>query len=147
MNLHPQELALQQSLENPDKFWDVHAKKLVWSKPYSRVLDYDKDSGKWEWFVDGEISCAYNRLDRHVKNGLGNQTAIIWDSPVTKTICKLSYTELLEEVQIFAGVLLDLGVRKGDTILIYSLSNPSYQHKHHWTTYSLEMYFGSANGD
>jgi len=119
---HPQDIALQQSLENPEAFWDKHAKKLVWAKPYSRVLDYDKKTGEWEWFVDGEISCVYNCLDRHVNNGLGDKIAIIWDSPVTNTVRKVSYKELLDEVQVFAAVLRDLGVKKGDTVLIYSLS-------------------------
>ena len=59
-------------------------------------------------------------MDRHVEAGNGDQTAIIWDSPVTKTKTKYSYSQLLTEVEIFAGVLREEGVKKGDVVLIYS---------------------------
>lgn len=73
------------------------------------------------WFPDGEISTVYNCIDRHVKNGHGGLTAIIWDSPVTGSKESYTYDELLCEVEILAGVLREEGVRKSDTVLIYSL--------------------------
>jgi propionyl-CoA synthetase len=59
-------------------------------------------------------------VDRHVEAGNGDQTAIIWDSPVTKTKEKYTYKQLLNAVETFAGVLREEGVRKGDVVLIYS---------------------------
>jgi propionyl-CoA synthetase len=59
-------------------------------------------------------------VDRHVLAGNGDETAIIWDSPVTGTKTKTTYEELLKEVETFAGVLRDEGVKKGDVVLIYS---------------------------
>ena len=72
-----------------------------------------------KWFPGGEISTCYNCVDRHVHAGNGDQTAIIWDSPVTKTKRKYTYNQLLSEVETFAGVLREQGVKKGDVVLIY----------------------------
>jgi propionyl-CoA synthetase len=65
------------------------------------------------------MNTCYNAIDRHVENGRADQTAIIYDSPVTNTIRKISYKELLDEVSTFAGALKGLGVGKGDTVVIY----------------------------
>lgn len=114
------------SLKDPEKFWDHHAKQLYWHKPYSSVLR--KTTKKlsdgtthphWTWFPDGEISTAYNCLDRHVKAGNGHQVALIWDSPVSGQKEKYTYAQMLEEVEVLAGVLREEGLRKGDTLLIY----------------------------
>ncbi len=59
-------------------------------------------------------------MDRHVEAGNGHHTAIIWDSPVTNTKTKYTYSQLQKEVEIFAGVLREEGVKKGDVVLIYS---------------------------
>ncbi|KAL2055396.1 hypothetical protein ABVK25_004204 [Lepraria finkii] len=66
-----------------------------------------------------EISTSYNCVDRHVKNGNSNSTAIIWDSPVTGGKEKYTYNRLLSEVETLAGVLREEGVRKGDVVLVY----------------------------
>ncbi len=119
---HPQDESHSRSLSSPEEFWDLHAKTLTWTKPYAKVFDFDKSSGKWEWFPGGELSSCYNCLDRHVIAGNGDYNAVIWDSPVTKTVRKITYKELLGEVQLFAGLLQEMGVKKGDTVLIYSNS-------------------------
>jgi len=72
------------------------------------------------WFPDGEISTSYNCVDRHVESGNGDATAIIWDSPVTGSKETYTYKQLLEEVEVLAGVLREEGVRKGDVVLVYS---------------------------
>lgn len=76
----------------------------------------------WEWFPDGEISTAYNCVDRHVLAGNGDKVAVIWDSPVTNSKQKITYKELLDEVSVFAAVLREEGVKKGDVVLVYSKS-------------------------
>ncbi len=65
------------------------------------------------------MNTCFNALDRHVKNGKGDQTAIIYDSPVTNTVQKITYSELLDRVAKVAGFLKGLGVEKGDTVLVY----------------------------
>ena len=65
------------------------------------------------------MNTCYNAVDRHVDRGSGDQVAIIYDSPVTDTITKVTYKELQEKVSVFAGGLQKLGVAKGDTVIIY----------------------------
>lgn len=114
------------SLEDPETFWDKHAKELYWHKPYSSVLRRQTKKladgithPHWSWFPDGEISTTYNCIDRHVKAGNGDKVAMIWDSPVSNSKEKYTYSQLLEEVEIFAGVLREEGVKKGDVVLVY----------------------------
>ncbi|KAK4945108.1 hypothetical protein LTR10_015534 [Elasticomyces elasticus] len=114
------------SLSDPEKFWDKHAKELYWHKPYSAVLRRQTKKLKdgtthphWSWFPDGEISTTYNCIDRHVKAGNGDKVALIWDSPVSKSKEKYTYSQMLEEVELLAGVLREEGVKKGDVVLVY----------------------------
>ena len=65
------------------------------------------------------LNTCFNAVDRHVLRGRGDQTAIIYDSPVTNTIQKITYSELKERVSKTAGFLESLGVVKGDKVLIY----------------------------
>lgn len=108
----------QSSIENPEKFWGEAAKNITWFKECDKVLD-DSNPPFYKWFKGGKMNTCYNAIDRHVENGRGDQTAIIYDSPVTNTIKKISYKELLEDVSKFAGGLASLGVTKGDTVVIY----------------------------
>lgn len=129
---HPQDVVYSKSLENPEAFWAHQAAQLQWHKYPSRPLKrFDKKlaSGiqhpSYTWFPDGEISTTYNCVDRHVLAGDGSTTAIIWDSPVTGSKEQFSYDQLLHEVETLAGVLRTEGVRKGDVVLIYSVSAES----------------------
>jgi len=72
-----------------------------------------------ERFYDGKLNATYNCLDIHVKNGHGDQIALIHDSPMTNTIEKISYKQILKDVSHFAGALVKHGVQKGDRVLIY----------------------------
>ncbi|PQE19453.1 AMP-binding enzyme protein [Rutstroemia sp. NJR-2017a WRK4] len=126
MSSHPQDSVQTESLRSPETFWANQASHLHWHKPPTQTLTETTKklrSGTshkhWEWFADGEISTCYNCVDRHVLAGNGDETAIIWDSPVTGTKTKTTYKELLKEVETFAGVLRDEGVKKGDVVLIY----------------------------
>jgi len=108
----------EQSISDPEEFWGKAAEAVQWEKKWDRVLD-DSRKPFYRWFTGGELNTCYNALDYHVENGRGDQTAVIYDSPVTETIKKISYEELLEKVSKFAGVLSSFGVTKGDTIIIY----------------------------
>jgi len=114
------------SLNDRDAFWDHHAKQLVWSKPYTKVLSQQtktlKDGTKhphWSWFPDGEISTTYNCINRHVEAGNGNNIAMIWESPVSNSKEKYTYKQVREEVEVLAGVMREEGVQKGDVVIIY----------------------------
>jgi propionyl-CoA synthetase len=108
----------EESIKNPEKFWSKAAKEIQWSKPYSKVFD-DSSKPFYRWFPEGELNTCYNAIDYHVQTGRGDQLAIIYDSPVTDTIRKVTYRELLDLVSRFAGVLSSFGVKKGDTVIIY----------------------------
>jgi len=112
------EAVYRRSINNPDEFWGEAAEDIHWFKRWDKVLD-DTDSPFTKWFIGGKMNTCYNCLDRHVERGFGSQTAIIHDSPVTKTVRKISYKELLSEVSQFASVLVSRGVQKGDRVLIY----------------------------
>lgn len=123
---HPQDDVHHHSLTDPESFWAHQASHLHWHKPPSKVLDRSLKTLKdgtshshWEWFPDGELSTCYNCIDRHVLAGHGHQPAILYDSPVTNTKQRLIYSELLAEVETFAGVLRQEGVKKGDVVLVY----------------------------
>ncbi len=110
--------AYDESLNDPDRFWDRAAQDVIWHKKYSRVLD-DSRKPFYRWFIDGEINTCFNALDYHIETGRGDQNAIIYDSPVTGVIRKITYRELRDEVAIFAGAMKSRGVEKGDCVIIY----------------------------
>ena len=103
---------------DPESFWADAASDIHWHKPFDKVFD-DKAGLYGRWFVGGECNTAYNCLDRHVAEGRGEETALIYDSPVTGTKRSFTFSELLHEVETFAAVLADKGVSKGDRVVIY----------------------------
>ncbi|HAO23036.1 MAG: propionyl-CoA synthetase [Desulfobacteraceae bacterium IS3] len=112
------EVAYKQSLEDPNGFWGKAAEDCHWYKKWDKVLD-DSNKPFYRWFVGGEMNTCYNALDYHIEKGRGNQDALIYDSPVTDTIKKYTYTQLRDEVAKFAGALADQGVVKGERVIIY----------------------------
>lgn len=108
----------QQSIEQPDEFWANAAEGIDWIKKWDKVLD-TSNPPFYRWFSGAELNTCYNAVDRHVEAGRGEQTAIIYDSPVTDTIRKISYNQLQTDVSKFAGALKSQGVTKGDTVIIY----------------------------
>ncbi|MGK0438681.1 MAG: propionyl-CoA synthetase [Paracoccaceae bacterium] len=103
---------------NPTKFWRDQAQCIDWFTPPNTILAESPD-GSTSWFEDGVMNSCYLALDHHVDNGRGQQTALIYDSPVTKQSRCYSFLELRDETAKVAGMLGDLGVRKGDTVIIY----------------------------
>lgn len=108
----------QKSLQDPGGFWAEQAKRVSWTKAPNTILDKDAN-GVDIWFPDGELNSSYLALDRHIELGRGDQLALIYDSPVTDTVKKYTYTELRDEVAKFAGVLKSLGIERGDRVIIY----------------------------
>jgi propionyl-CoA synthetase len=108
----------RQSLSEPESFWAEAARTLEWSKEWDSVLSTGPD-GRWQWFAGGEANTCWNALDRHVRDGRGEQLALVYDSPLTGSVRKLTYAELLEQTATFAGALTALGVGKGDRVLLY----------------------------
>lgn len=110
--------AYDESMESPEKFWAQAAEDISWDRKWDQVLDVS-NLPFVKWFKGGMLNTCYNAVDRHVEAGRGGQVAVIYDSPVTGNVWKLTYSELLERVSRTAGMLRDLGVSKGDTVLIY----------------------------
>jgi propionyl-CoA synthetase len=108
----------QRSITDPEGFWAEAAEGISWSKKWDAVLDKSR-APFYRWFAGGRMNTCYNCLDRHVEAGRGGQVALIYDSPVTNTIEKYSYSEMQALVARFAGGLRNLGVAKGDTVVIY----------------------------
>ena len=108
----------EQALQHPALFWQQQAERLPWFKTPTQGVD----TGTWptgRWFSDGEMNTCYMALDHHVANGRADQVAIYYDSPVTGQQSSLTYSQLLEQVALFAGALRAQGVAKGDRVVIY----------------------------
>ncbi len=110
--------AWRRSVEDPEGFWGEAAKGISWYRQPDRTLD-DSRAPMYRWFPGGEMNTCYNAIDRHVEAGRGAQLALIYDSPVTDTKQTFTYDQLLDEVSRFAGALRDLGVGRGDRVVIY----------------------------
>jgi propionyl-CoA synthetase len=106
------------SIADPEKFWDEAAKDVKWFSPYKKVLDISNPPF-YRWFVEGKINTCFNAVDRHVEEGNGSRTAIIYDSPVTSKKISFSYSEVKKIVSTFAGALKNFGIKKSDRIIIY----------------------------
>lgn len=115
---HDYQQLYQQATNAPEAFWQQQAAKLHWYKAPQQIL-LQQDAVHYQWFSDGVLNTAYLALDNQVEQGRGEQTALIYDSPVTSTKQRFSYRELRDEVAQFAGVLKNLGVQKGDRVVIY----------------------------
>lgn len=110
------EKLLKESSEDPVAFWDHVAQELEWFEPWTETLQGELPDFKY--FVNGISNPSINLLDRHVKNGLGNRTALIWESETGDTKF-YTYSMLLAEVNRFANALKSFGVKKGDGVAIY----------------------------
>ena len=109
------------SIADPDAFWGEQGKRVDWIKPYTKVKSSDFTMGNVniKWFEDGTLNVSANCIDRHLATR-GDQTAIIWepDSPEEAAL-HISYKELHDKTNRMANVLKDLGVTKGDRVVLY----------------------------
>ena len=108
----------QSSKENSEAFWLDAARAIDWDKFPTKALN-DANAPLYEWFTDGMVNTCYNAVDRHVENGRADQTAIIYDSPITGAKDKINYAELKDKVAHLAGALVAKGVTKGDRVIVY----------------------------
>jgi propionyl-CoA synthetase len=112
------ETAYRAALETPEEFWAAAAASIDWDRSWDQVLD-SANAPFYRWFPGAKMNTCHNALDRHVAAGRGDQLALIHDSPVTGTISRYTYAELLDHVARLAGALKSLGLEKGDRVLIY----------------------------
>ena len=103
---------------DPESFWMKAAEKIDWVRKPTKALN-NKEAPLYEWFTDGIVNTCYNAVDRHVENGRADQSAIIYDSPVTGVKERISYAELQKKVALLAGALIKKGIQKGDRVIIY----------------------------
>lgn len=107
-----------ESVSNPEKFWAEQAKNIDWFT-FPKTIMSDDENGYNQWFADGELNMCYLCIDKHIDEGFGDQTAIIYDSPVTNQKKQYTYKEAKEKISKLAGGLLSLGLQKGDVAVIY----------------------------
>jgi propionyl-CoA synthetase len=108
----------EDSIEKPEKFWAEQADAIEWYNKPETILSKD-ENGYPLWYKDGELNICYLALDKHIQDGCGDQVAFIYDSPVTQTVKKYTFSEVKTEVAKLAGGMQSLGLKKGDTAIIY----------------------------
>jgi propionyl-CoA synthetase len=108
---------------DPEGFWAEAAREIDWIEPAEKI--FDPDAGVYgRWFVGAVCNTCHNAVDRHVERGRADQAALIYDSPVTGQTRAITYRELRDEVATLAAVLTDLGVGKGDRVILYMPMTP-----------------------
>ena len=108
-----------ESVKDPDTFWAQIAERLTWYQKWHTVSDYDFVNAQIKWFEGGTLNACYNCVDRHVENGHGEETAIIWEGNDPQEDQQYTFSELLVEVKKFSNVLKSNGIVKGDRVCIY----------------------------
>ena len=107
------------SINDPDGFWTEQAERLDWIEKWHTLCESDYDKAKIRWFIGGKLNACYNCVDRHVDDGHGDDTALIWEGNDPNESRTFTYAELQAEVQKAASALKDLGLAKGDRVCIY----------------------------
>ena len=107
------------SIEQPEEFWAEQAERISWFKKWNNVWDWDFSSANVKWFEGAKLNACYNCVDRHVIDGYGEKTALIWEGNNPDESQTYTYNDLLERVQLAANALKNLGIEKGDRVCIY----------------------------
>ena len=110
--------AFRHSIDDPERFWGGAVQGIDWYRQPAVVLDRSS-APFYRWFSGGVLNTCFNAVDRHVRDGRGDQAALIYDSPVTGASRTFTYRQLLDQVARFAGVLRGLGTGPGDRVVIY----------------------------
>ena len=108
----------RKSIDNKEEFWQQETQNIAWYKAPTKILSKDENNYPI-WFADGQLNMSYLCIDKHIEDGFGNEIAVIYDSPVTNQKQKFSYLEVQEQIAKLAGGLLSLGLKKGDTAVVY----------------------------
>ena len=108
------------SIKDPEAFWAEHGKRIDWITPFSKVknVNYAYPDVSIKWFEDGELNVAANCIDRHLATR-GDQTAIIWEGDNPNESKHITYNELHAQVSKLANVYKNMGVGKGDRVVLY----------------------------
>jgi len=106
----------RRSLDDPNGFWAEQARKLDWYKTWDRVLDWNPPYARW--FVGGRLNACYQCVDRHVKTWRRSKVAVYWEGENGETRV-LSYSTLFRDVNRYASALKQIGVKRGDRIVLY----------------------------
>ncbi len=106
------------SIEHQALFWEKQAQNIDWFSFPETILSTNEQNYP-TWFQDGALNVCYLALDKHIQDGFGDTIALIYDSPVTQTIKKYTFSEVKTEVAKLAGGMQSLGLKKGDTAVIY----------------------------
>ena len=107
----------KRSIEDREAFWADQARRIHWHKPWNKVLYYGKPPFA-RWFVGAETNLCYNAVDRHLKER-PDQNALVYISTEVDQQKSYTYKELHREVNRFAAVMQELGVNKGDRVIVY----------------------------
>ncbi len=107
------------SIKNPESFWEGQADRISWSQKWNKVWDWDFDDAYIKWFEGAKLNACYNCIDRHVEDGHGEEIGLIWEGNDPNESKKYTYSELLVQVQLAGSALKDLGIEKGDRVCIY----------------------------
>jgi len=108
----------RRALENPASYWEEQAKAISWFKPPQTMLQ-EIENGTSCWFPDGELNSCYLAVDKQIEQGWGEQVALYYDSPAANVKEAITYNDLHQRVSRFAGAMQDLGIEKGDRVVIY----------------------------
>ena len=107
------------SIKNPESFWEGQADRISWSQKWTKVWDWDFDDAHIKWFEGAKLNACYNCIDRHVEDGHGEEIGLIWEGNDPNESKKYTYSELLVQVQLAGNALKELGFEKGDRVCIY----------------------------
>jgi propionyl-CoA synthetase len=108
----------QRSIADPQAYWAEQAQQVAWYQAPRQTLETLPD-GTQRWFADGQLNSCYLALDRQIELGRGEQLALVYDSPVSDQQVSYTFNRLRDEVARLAGLLRQLGVEKGDGVIIY----------------------------
>jgi acetyl-CoA synthetase len=114
--LEQYEAMYRQSIEHPEQFWAEAAAELDWFAPWTGVVE--GEAAHTKWFVGGKLNISHNCVDRHALGARKDKVALLWEGEPGE-VRKLTYAELHQQVQRFANVLKNLGIRRGDRVAVY----------------------------
>ena len=116
-------IACQKAIDEPESFWSEAAQDIYWFKKWDSVLA-NGNPFFYRWFAGGMVNTCYNALDLHIDRGRSRKVALIYDSPDTGKVIKLTYLQLRDLAARFAGALISQGVKKGDRVMIHMPAIP-----------------------
>ena len=107
------------SIQDPEAFWSEIAERITWFKKWDQVCEYDFVNASVKWFEGATLNACYNCLDRHIEDGHGDDTALIWEGNNPNDDKTYTFNQLLTEVKKFSNVLKAQDIKKGDRVCLY----------------------------